>query len=86
MYGLHCIIFLSFLQLFLEAAEECCKIHNVQPTEFFLNKMIQTYEMMIVRHGYVAILYTRIYTYMYVYYFVFKIMLKFKKRLIFFYN
>uniref|UniRef100_A0A3Q3B332 Dynein axonemal heavy chain 12 n=1 Tax=Kryptolebias marmoratus TaxID=37003 RepID=A0A3Q3B332_KRYMA len=37
-------------QLFLEAAEECCKNHNVQPTQVFLQKMIQTYEMMIVRH------------------------------------
>uniref|UniRef100_A0A3B5KNF2 Dynein axonemal heavy chain 12 n=1 Tax=Takifugu rubripes TaxID=31033 RepID=A0A3B5KNF2_TAKRU len=41
--------------LFLEAAVECCKIHNVQPTEFFLNKMIQTYEMMIVRHGFMLV-------------------------------
>lgn len=55
MYVLHLVMFFP-LQLFLEAAVECCKIHNVQPTEFFLNKMIQTYEMMIVRHGYVALL------------------------------
>uniref|UniRef100_A0A8C6T4R8 Dynein heavy chain hydrolytic ATP-binding dynein motor region domain-containing protein n=1 Tax=Neogobius melanostomus TaxID=47308 RepID=A0A8C6T4R8_9GOBI len=34
----------------------CCKIHNVQPTQVFLEKMIQTYEMMIVRHGYVFML------------------------------
>uniref|UniRef100_H3DKJ5 Dynein axonemal heavy chain 7 n=1 Tax=Tetraodon nigroviridis TaxID=99883 RepID=H3DKJ5_TETNG len=40
---------------FLEAADQCCKIHNVQPTEFFLNKMIQTYEMMIVRHGFMLV-------------------------------
>lgn len=49
------ISFFSFLcpwQLFLETAEECCKNHNVQPTQVFLQKMIQTYEMMIVRHGY----------------------------------
>ncbi|XP_023257599.1 dynein heavy chain 12, axonemal [Seriola lalandi dorsalis] len=42
-------------QLFLEAATECCKNHNVQPTEVFLQKMIQTYEMMIVRHGFMLV-------------------------------
>ncbi|XP_029975539.1 dynein heavy chain 12, axonemal [Salarias fasciatus] len=42
-------------QLFLAAAEECCKNHNVQPTEVFLQKMIQTYEMMIVRHGFMLV-------------------------------
>lgn len=44
-----------FWQLFLEAAEECCKKHSLQPTQVFLQKMIQTYEMMIVRHGYVML-------------------------------
>ncbi|CAJ1084997.1 dynein heavy chain 12%2C axonemal [Xyrichtys novacula] len=42
-------------QLFLEAAAECCKNHNVQPTQVFLGKMIQTYEMMIVRHGFMLV-------------------------------
>ncbi|XP_060913896.1 dynein axonemal heavy chain 12 [Labrus mixtus] len=42
-------------QLFLEASEECCKNHNVQPTQVFLEKMIQTYEMMIVRHGFMLV-------------------------------
>uniref|UniRef100_A0A671WWX8 Dynein axonemal heavy chain 12 n=1 Tax=Sparus aurata TaxID=8175 RepID=A0A671WWX8_SPAAU len=42
-------------QLFLETAEECCKNHNVQPTQVFLQKMIQTYEMMIVRHGFMLV-------------------------------
>ncbi|MEQ2250438.1 hypothetical protein ILYODFUR_000797 [Ilyodon furcidens] len=42
-------------QLFLETAKECCKSHNVQPTEVFLQKMIQTYEMMIVRHGFMLV-------------------------------
>ncbi|XP_049921653.1 dynein axonemal heavy chain 12 [Epinephelus moara] len=42
-------------KLFLEAAEECCKNHNVQPTQVFLQKMIQTYEMMIVRHGFMLV-------------------------------
>ncbi|XP_076022383.1 dynein axonemal heavy chain 12 [Genypterus blacodes] len=42
-------------KLFLEAAEECCKKHNVQPTQVFLEKIIQTYEMMIVRHGFMLV-------------------------------
>ncbi|KAM4563453.1 dynein axonemal heavy chain 12 isoform 1-T1 [Odontesthes bonariensis] len=42
-------------QLFLEATEECCKNHNVQPTQVFLQKIIQTYEMMIVRHGFMLV-------------------------------
>uniref|UniRef100_A0AAX7UY72 Dynein axonemal heavy chain 12 n=1 Tax=Astatotilapia calliptera TaxID=8154 RepID=A0AAX7UY72_ASTCA len=42
-------------QLFLEAAKECCKNHNVQPTDVFIQKMIQTYEMMIVRHGFMLV-------------------------------
>ncbi|XP_074537088.1 dynein axonemal heavy chain 12 [Halichoeres trimaculatus] len=42
-------------ELFLEAADECCKNHNVQPTQVFLEKMIQTYEMMIVRHGFMLV-------------------------------
>ncbi|XP_071332600.1 dynein axonemal heavy chain 12 [Trachinotus anak] len=42
-------------QLFLEAATECCENHNVQPTDVFLEKMIQTYEMMIVRHGFMLV-------------------------------
>nr|XP_045758146.1 dynein axonemal heavy chain 12 [Mirounga angustirostris] len=32
---------------FLECAHEACKVHNLQPVKFFLEKMIQTYEMMI---------------------------------------
>ncbi|XP_034447227.1 dynein heavy chain 12, axonemal [Hippoglossus hippoglossus] len=42
-------------KLFLGAAVECCKNHDVQPTEVFLKKMIQTYEMMIVRHGFMLV-------------------------------
>ncbi|KAM9785999.1 dynein axonemal heavy chain 12-like [Neosynchiropus ocellatus] len=42
-------------RLFLEAAEECCRNHNVQATDVFLQKMIQTYEMMIVRHGFMLV-------------------------------
>ncbi|PWA31711.1 hypothetical protein CCH79_00006705 [Gambusia affinis] len=42
-------------KLFLESARECCEKHNVQPTEVFLQKIIQTYEMMIVRHGFMLV-------------------------------
>ncbi|XP_029012096.1 dynein axonemal heavy chain 12 [Betta splendens] len=42
-------------QLFLEAAVECCKSHNVQSSVVFIQKMIQTYEMMIVRHGFMLV-------------------------------
>ncbi|XP_010215324.1 PREDICTED: dynein heavy chain 12, axonemal [Tinamus guttatus] len=40
---------------FLECANECCIRHNVQPVKVFLEKMIQTYEMMIVRHGFMLV-------------------------------
>ncbi|XP_045146064.1 dynein axonemal heavy chain 12 [Echinops telfairi] len=40
---------------FLECAHEACKAHNLQPVKFFLDKMIQTYEMMIVRHGFMLV-------------------------------
>ncbi|CAI9619067.1 unnamed protein product, partial [Staurois parvus] len=39
----------------LECAHECCIKHNVQPEKVFLEKMIQTYEMMIVRHGFMLV-------------------------------
>ncbi|XP_066529410.1 dynein axonemal heavy chain 12 [Hoplias malabaricus] len=42
-------------QLFLACAHECCKSHNVQPVKVFLDKIIQTYEMMIVRHGFMLV-------------------------------
>ncbi|XP_072306337.1 dynein axonemal heavy chain 12 [Eucyclogobius newberryi] len=42
-------------ELFYAAALECCKNHNVQPTQVFLEKMIQSYEMMIVRHGFMLV-------------------------------
>ncbi|XP_043080221.1 dynein axonemal heavy chain 12 [Puntigrus tetrazona] len=42
-------------KLFLECAQECCKNRNVQPVKVFLDKMIQTYEMMIVRHGFMLV-------------------------------
>ncbi|XP_061474275.1 dynein axonemal heavy chain 12 [Rhineura floridana] len=40
---------------FLECANECCKEHKVQPVKVFLEKIIQTYEMMIVRHGFMLV-------------------------------
>ncbi|NXK36347.1 DYH7 protein, partial [Piprites chloris] len=40
---------------FLECANECCIQHNVQPVATFMQKMIQTYEMMIVRHGFMLV-------------------------------
>uniref|UniRef100_A0A8C3D352 Dynein axonemal heavy chain 12 n=1 Tax=Cairina moschata TaxID=8855 RepID=A0A8C3D352_CAIMO len=40
---------------FLECANECCIQHNVQPVKAFIEKMIQTYEMMIVRHGFMLV-------------------------------
>ncbi|XP_017568229.2 dynein heavy chain 12, axonemal isoform X1 [Pygocentrus nattereri] len=46
---------LADYQLFLGCAQECCKNHSVQPVKVFLDKMIQTYEMMIVRHGFMLV-------------------------------
>uniref|UniRef100_A0A8C0VR11 Dynein axonemal heavy chain 12 n=1 Tax=Cyanistes caeruleus TaxID=156563 RepID=A0A8C0VR11_CYACU len=40
---------------FLECGNECCARHNVQPVQTFMQKMIQTYEMMIVRHGFMLV-------------------------------
>ncbi|XP_065142099.1 dynein axonemal heavy chain 12-like [Paramisgurnus dabryanus] len=42
-------------KLFLECAQECCRNHNVQPVKVFMDKIIQTYEMMIVRHGFMLV-------------------------------
>ena len=38
-------------KVFLEAVNRSCKAHQVQPVPTFIEKIIQTYEMMIVRHG-----------------------------------
>ncbi|KAJ6668326.1 hypothetical protein lerEdw1_015703 [Lerista edwardsae] len=40
---------------FLECANEACEKHNCQPVKVFVEKMIQTYEMMIVRHGFMLV-------------------------------
>ncbi|KAG2501733.1 hypothetical protein HYH03_000233 [Edaphochlamys debaryana] len=35
----------------MEAMKRQCVVHNLQPTEYFLMKTIQLYEMVVVRHG-----------------------------------
>ena len=40
---------------FLTASKDICAQENLQPTEFFMQKLIQTYEMMIVRHGFMLV-------------------------------
>ncbi|XP_077462234.1 dynein axonemal heavy chain 12-like [Stigmatopora argus] len=42
-------------ELFLEVAAKCCQKHNLQSTKIFMEKIIQTYEMMIVRHGFMLV-------------------------------
>ncbi|KAM9777518.1 dynein axonemal heavy chain 12-like [Neosynchiropus ocellatus] len=42
-------------QLFQVAAEDACRSRNVQPTAVFLQKLIQTYQMMSVRHGFMLV-------------------------------
>ncbi|PSN57356.1 Dynein heavy chain 12 [Blattella germanica] len=39
----------------LNASKEVCKNRNLQPTKQFLMKLIQTYEMMLVRHGFMLV-------------------------------
>ena len=36
---------------FLEAVDEVCRRRNLQKVAFFTEKLIQMYEMMLVRHG-----------------------------------
>lgn len=60
---------------FVGAVTDICDKGNLQVTEFFVQKLIQTYEMMIVRHGfmlvskreYMYILLPSSMTYMYMY-------------------
>ena len=40
--------------LFLDAVADVCTQTNLQNVDFFNEKVIQMYEMMIVRHGYVS--------------------------------
>ncbi|XP_046853910.1 dynein axonemal heavy chain 12-like isoform X2 [Xenia sp. Carnegie-2017] len=41
--------------LFLETVAEVCKKTNLQTVPFFTEKLIQTYEMMVVRHGFMMV-------------------------------
>jgi dynein heavy chain len=41
--------------VFLDAARRVCEQDNLQATEFFLQKLIQMWEMMIVRHGFMLV-------------------------------
>jgi len=43
---------------FLEAVEKICQQNNLQMVAFFTEKLVQMYEMMLVRHGYVMARYT----------------------------
>lgn len=39
----------------MDALRQNCKLRNLQPTEWFMKKIIQVYEMMIVRHGFMIV-------------------------------
>ena len=44
--------------VFLGAVADVCEKRNLQPVKFFNEKIIQMFEMMIVRHGCVELLYS----------------------------
>jgi len=39
------------LDVLIEAVKKICESRNLQPTQFFLQKVVQVYEMILVRHG-----------------------------------
>ncbi|GBN08345.1 Dynein heavy chain 12, axonemal [Araneus ventricosus] len=42
-------------EVFLDATREVCERRNLQTPDVFVNKVIQTYEMMVVRHGFMLV-------------------------------
>nr|XP_042905569.1 dynein axonemal heavy chain 7 isoform X2 [Parasteatoda tepidariorum] len=42
-------------QVFLGAVKEVCEKRNLQAVDVFISKIIQTYEMMVVRHGFMLV-------------------------------
>ncbi|KAG8186377.1 hypothetical protein JTE90_026795 [Oedothorax gibbosus] len=42
-------------EVFLQAVNEVCATRNLQPADVFIDKVIQTYEMMVVRHGFMLV-------------------------------
>eukprot|EP00614_Pseudopedinella_elastica_P018404 CAMPEP_0172648382 /NCGR_PEP_ID=MMETSP1068-20121228/241239_1 /TAXON_ID=35684 /ORGANISM="Pseudopedinella elastica, Strain CCMP716" /LENGTH=2530 /DNA_ID=CAMNT_0013462701 /DNA_START=4 /DNA_END=7593 /DNA_ORIENTATION=- len=41
--------------LFKEAFEDVCAVRNIQPNDYLYEKVVQTYDMMVVRHGFMIV-------------------------------